>query len=77
MGHYENLLKLFKCGRDAVELVFAVINKHCVTSKVYCKHKPVSISPNKRMIIFSIHKYHNLSSKELVVFSYGTIQVGF
>ena len=75
--YYENLLKLFKCCRDAVELVFAVINKHCVVSKIYCKHKPVSISPNKRMIIFPIHKYHNISSEELVVFSYEIIQIGF
>ena len=75
--HYENLLKLFKRGGDAIELVFAVINKHCVARKVYCTHKPVSISSNKRVIIFSVHKYHNLSSEELVVFSYGVVQIGF
>ena len=75
--YYENLLELIKCCRDAVELVFAVVNKHCVSTKVYCKHKPVSISPNKRMIIFSIHKYHNTSSEELVVFSYEIVQIGF
>ena len=75
--YYENFLKLFKSCRDAIELVFAVINKHCVASKVYCKHKPVSISPDKRVIIFSVHKYHNISSEELVVFSYEVIQIRF
>jgi len=75
--HYENLLKLFKRCGDAVELVCAVINKHRVASKVYHNHEPVSISTNERMIIFSVHKYHYFSSKELVVFSYYIIQIGF
>ena len=75
--HYENLLKLFKRFGDAIELVCAVINKHRVARKVDCKHKPVPISPNKGVIIFSVHKYHDFGSKELVVLSYDIVQIGF
>ena len=70
MRHYESFLKLFKCCRDPVELVCAVVNKHRVPGKVYSKHKPVTMGTNKWMVIFSIHKYYHFSTEELVMFSY-------